>query len=69
MNIISLNYKERRNNYHIELSQSGNSDAIEAPLKFVPLTVLLSSVVGGTAKVQYSLSTKDKVLICKKKKS
>ncbi len=42
--------------YSLDLAQSGNSDAIHIPDDFGVMTAQLSSVAGGTAEIQYSLS-------------
>lgn len=61
MQVDYLSYDERRHSYYLELKDSGDSNAIIMPNSFDKITVMLSSVSGGNAKVQYSLSTLAKV--------
>lgn len=59
MDIEYLDRKAGRD--RLKLTQNGNSDAISVPDDFGVMTVILSAVTGGSAKVQYSLADKDSV--------
>lgn len=62
MNMQQLPYNAKLDKHYIQLSHTGNSPAISIPSEYNKFTVLLSSITGGTAKIQYSLSMENKIL-------
>lgn len=53
--------QEEAGRYCLAFETSGNSNAIHIPADSGDMTAILSNVSGGTAKVQYSLSSQMRV--------
>lgn len=57
MIVKNLEYVGYRNCHFLEVRLTGDSPAVDMPDYFKVVTVMLSSVTGGTAKIQFSMST------------
>lgn len=53
MNVTNLNVNNGR--FHLRIDGTDNSNVIHIPLNVLPITVMLTAVTNGTAKVQYAL--------------
>ena len=59
---MNITYLDNSTVYtRLEQNITGNSNAIGFPYRFGTATVLLSSVSGGTALVQYTISSEEQV--------